>query len=315
MMCRKLYEKYTELPSPELLQYILNEINESDEEKLQHNETLMVEWIKWQPHFPRNIASDVIRTFLRGTKHNLDRAKRKLENYLSARHLYQEVYLNRFPLTKDILQAMDVVNIASMPKLTKNGCRLLFFSLNITDPSKFSTGSMAKLFFMLSDLTLILDQPVAGHIAVLDAAGMEPAHISRWLGTDLKKGITLMRQAYPFRVKGIHVVNSPPFVKNLSSLVVPLLHQKIHDVIHFHKSYDNIQDTFGTDNIPKEYGGDLKSLRELTLKSYEALQENAGWFETQENVKIVDVPKKIEFNLSHKEFFGVDGSFRQLKID
>lgn len=46
---------------------------------------------------------------LRGTKHILERTKQKLEYHLAARHIYPEIYADRSPFEKGIVQAMDVV--------------------------------------------------------------------------------------------------------------------------------------------------------------------------------------------------------------
>lgn len=65
--------------------------------------------------------------------------------------------------------------------------------------------------------------------------------------------------------------------------------------------------------LPSEYGGSLKSMKELCCHWRKYLMENQEFFRKLErNVPIGPIPK--EFTPDDNEF-GVDGSFRKLSID
>ncbi|KAF7269153.1 hypothetical protein GWI33_017793 [Rhynchophorus ferrugineus] len=316
MICRDTADKYFRPPSAEQVKIILQSINEYDKGKLNHNEELLKQWIKYQKHFPQDIDPAMTRSFLRGTKHNIDQAKRKLENYLAAKQLYPDIYLHRAPiLSKEILKAMEVMNVVALPNLTTNGCRINWFSLNIGDPSEFSSDYIMKFIFMFGDLMFMMNQPVAGEIIVIDASLARPEHVIAFFGSVVKKLIILLRNAYPIRLHQVHVIKAPHMVDKFMSLIKPLLHPKIRDKIYFHKDAKSLMTTFGIENLPSDYGGYLKSLRYLALDCYQIIKENITWFERQQHIKLSYIPEKVQTDLNCNEYFGVDGSFRQLNVD
>lgn len=85
--------------------------------------------------------------------------------------------------------------------------------------------------------------------------------------------------------------------------------------IYVHESPKKLLEHVGSSYLPSNFGGDLKSLREIALDWYDVLGDNSDWFECQENVKITRIPKKIQSALNLKDQIGIEGSFRKLDID
>ncbi|XP_066153946.1 retinol-binding protein pinta-like [Euwallacea fornicatus] len=315
MVCKKSIKSILEQPSAAQLELILKDINETSEEQLRHNEQYIQNWISYQTHFPKGIDPLFIRTTLRFSKHNLERTKKKLENHFAARHLYPEVYKNRSPISQEILQTMNTVNISFMPKLTSKGDRVLVSSLNRYDPSEFNTYNSVKLFFMIVDLCFSSDYICAGDIVVFDATNFSVNHVTNFFGPIFKIVSTLPREAYAIRVKQMHFVNVPSALVKMMGLIKKLSHPKVRQSIYVHESPKQLLEVIGAQYLPSNYGGQLRSLREITLDGYHFLAENASWFEDQKNVQISYVPKNIESAFSLENELGLEGSFRKLDID
>lgn len=315
MVCKKTVGSIIEPPSATQLEIIKIDTNEVSEEKLRHNERLMHEWIRCQNHFPKNVDKGLIRAFLRGSKHNLDRAKRKFEHHLSARHLYPEVYSRRSPLNHDVIRAMDVASIAPLPKLTNNGYRIICFRLNNYDPLEFDPPSIIKLFFMIYELVISSDFPFCGDIAIFDFSHFGTIHAAKWFGPSLRTLEKLLREAYAIRLKQIHVINAPPMLVKMMNMIKPMMHPKVRESMYFHSNSQTLLNLFGPDLLPADYNGNLKLIRSLATDWYDVLTDNADWFESQEHVKITGVPKKVRGLFYFKEEIGLEGSFRKLEID
>ncbi|XP_060533216.1 alpha-tocopherol transfer protein-like isoform X2 [Cylas formicarius] len=314
-MCKKSVGSLLEPPTDSQTYNIALTINETSEDKLLHNEKLLYEWIESQKHFPKNIDKAFLRAFLRGSKHHLVKAKRKIEHHLSARYLFPEVYANRSPFTKDIIQAMDVVNMMYVPKLTDDGCRVAFFKLERCDPSEFHMLSQIKLFFMLYEVIILRCYPACGDVAVFDAKKFGAAHLTKFTGPVFRTLDTLLRNAYAIRVKQIHVINAPPMIGRVLALIKPIMHHKVRNSVFVHKDPKDLLGILGADVTPCDYGGNLKSVRSIASDCYDFLADNADWLEAQENVKITGIPKKVERSFYFRDELGLEGSFRKLEID
>ncbi|XP_066251991.1 alpha-tocopherol transfer protein-like [Euwallacea similis] len=314
-ICKKSIKSILEEPSAIQLELILKDINETSEHQLKHNEKYIQNWISYQTHFPKHVDPLFIRTTLRFSKHNLEKTKQKLENHLAARHLYPEIYKNRSPVSQEILQAMNTVNISFMPKLTSKGNRVIVSSLNQYDPSEFNTYNCAKLFFMTIDLCFSCDYICAGDILIFDTTNFSVNHITRFFGPVFKIISALPKQAYAVRVKQMHFVNAPSAFVKMIGLIKKLSHPKVREAIYVHESPEQLLEAVGAQYLPSNYGGELRSLREITLNGYNFLIENANWFEEQENVQISCIPKNVQSIFTLGNEFGVEGSFRKLNID
>ncbi|XP_050311146.1 clavesin-2-like isoform X2 [Anthonomus grandis grandis] len=316
MVCKKSVNSLLEPPTPKQLKHILLDNNEISEEKLKHNESIINEWVSCQAHFPENIDKRFIRNILRGCKHSVEKTKQRLEQHLIARHMYPEVYSNRSPFSKDIVQAMDVINIAVMPKLTESGHRLFALSLNRFDPSEFSFVSGVKLFFMLYELMMASDIIYSGDIAIFDAANCTTSHLTKVFGTFLRTTTMLLKEAYAIRLKGVYVVNAPSVIAKMMAAIKPIVHAKVRNSIYIHEDSRHVLDRFGPEYLPSTFGGTLKPLREITSDCYDVLNDNADWFEGQNSVKITRPPKKVQKRLLLEDLdLGLEGSFRKLEID
>ncbi|CAH1129723.1 unnamed protein product [Ceutorhynchus assimilis] len=315
MVCKKSVRSLVEEPSGNKRELILKEINEIDEDKLKHNERLIQEWIDCQKHFPKNIDPGLIRGTLRGHKHILERTKQKLEQHLAARHLYPEIFGNRSPFEKEIVQAMDVVNIAIVPRLSPTGRIIVLLNLNRYDPSEFNYQNVVKLFFMLYELLISSDTLYSGEIAIFDASNLTPGHIAKWFGPFFKTVMIILKEAYAVRLKELYIINAPHIMSKMVSAIKPLLHSKVRNSIYILDNSQPVLDKLGPDYLPSDFGGNLKSIRQLSLDYYDVLNDNAKRFEDQEDVKIIGIPEKVYTKLYMQDQIGIEGSFRKLEID
>lgn len=66
-----------------------------------------------------------------------------------------------------------------LPKLTKEGYRILCYRLSDYDPSKMNFGEAVKAFCMFNDVIISEDGPMEGYIVVFDMKGVRLGHLTR----------------------------------------------------------------------------------------------------------------------------------------
>ncbi|CAH1164803.1 unnamed protein product [Phaedon cochleariae] len=301
-------------PCENHLEIIRNDIGEN-EARLENSEVILFKWIDCQQHFPKNYDKNFVRNFLRGSKHDMERTKQRLETHFATKSSFPGIFKNRI-VDQELVDIFNAVNIFPLPKLTKDGHRLLVFKIQENDLKKIDFNLSLKIFFMIYDVLLKNYNPVAKEIAIFDCEHSSSVHIMNAL-ISIRNHMQLLRQCYAIRLKEIHVVKAHSAVEKSVAFLKPVLHAKIRNSFIFHQDANSLVDRFGEDILPSNYGGKCKSFSELTEDWLEILRENEGWFREQEQVEIDSsmMPREKMSCVYFEDQIGTEGSFRKLEID
>lgn len=113
-----------------------------------------------------------------------------------------------------------------------------------------------KLVLMLGDIRLKEEHVgVAGDVYVLDASVATPSHFSKFTPALVKKFLVCVQEAYPVKLKEVHVINVSPLVDTIVNFVKPFLKEKIRNRIYVHGSLDKLYEYVPREILPEEYGG------------------------------------------------------------
>lgn len=79
-----------------------------------------------------------------------------------------------------------------------------------------------------------------------------------------------MQEAYPVKLKEVHIINVSPLVDTIINFVRPFLKEKIRQRIHFHSNVDSLYKHVPKAMLPKEYGGDAGNVADInSMLTYE----------------------------------------------
>ncbi|GBP00817.1 Alpha-tocopherol transfer protein-like [Eumeta japonica] len=199
-----------------------------------------------------------------------------------------------------------------LPGLTPKGWRVTLMRGLDKDVATPNVADAFKLAFMLGDLRLAEEKEgVGGDVYILDASVETPAHFAKFTPTLVKKFLVCVQEAYPVKLKEVHVINVSPLVDKIVQFVKPFLKEKIRDRIFLHSDINDLYNYVPKDLLPAEYGGNAGPIMDLHKAWVKKLEENKDWFAEQENIKANEAlrpGKPTNFD----ELFGIDGSFRQL---
>ncbi|XP_075218035.1 alpha-tocopherol transfer protein-like [Lycorma delicatula] len=305
-------------PTPEQQLRIRSELNENVSTRDQDLEHIK-DWLKRQPHLPQFDDDGRIMTFLRGCKFSLEKTKRKLDMYFTMRTACPEFFSDRDPTRFELQEVMRIAHIPPLPGLTPNGRRVIIMrGVDATNIIPNVADGM-KVVLMIGDIRLKEELVgVAGDIYILDASIATPAHFathfSKFTPALIKKFLICVQEAYPVKLKEVHVVNVSPIVDTIINFVKPFLKEKIRNRIHVHNELETLYEFVPKDVLPEEYGGYAGPIDKINKQWMDKLLTYQDWFKEQENVK-ADESKRPGKPKTHDDLFGMEGSFKQLSID
>ncbi|PZC74015.1 hypothetical protein B5X24_HaOG208446 [Helicoverpa armigera] len=202
-----------------------------------------------------------------------------------------------------------------MPGLTPSGKRVTICRGLDKNLDTHQLNDAFKIAMMIGDVRLMEEiEGVAGDVYILDASIVAPSHLGKISPSALKKFFICVQEAYPIKLKEVHVVNATPLIDALFNIIKPFLKEKMRKRIHFHSSFTALHEYVPKELLPEEYGGTGCSLDEINNAWVKKLEEYTDWFKKQESIK-ADEALRPGKPTNYDELFGIDGSFRQLSID
>ena len=202
-----------------------------------------------------------------------------------------------------------------LPGLTPKGCRVVMLRGVDKEMTTPNVAEMMKLTLMIGDIRLKEEHVgVAGDVYIMDANVATPAHFAKFTPALVKKFLICVQEAYPVKLKEVHVVNVSPIVDTIVNFVKPFLKEKIRERIFIHSSLDDLYKYVPKDMLPAEYGGNAGNIKDLNDQWTKKLVDYTAWFKEQESSKSDETlrpgsPRTLD------DLFGMDGTFRQLTID
>lgn len=302
-------------PSGEMSAKIREELREPDAETFNKDVAAIREWLEKQPHLPKDMDEGRLRTFLRGCKFSPEKVKQKLDMYYTMRNAVPEFFADRDISRPELAEVLDIADMPPLPGLTPNGCRVVCLRAVERENMPENVAHGMKVAMMIGDLRLKMEEVgVAGDVYILDATAATPAQFAKFTPSLVKKFLICVQEAYPVRLKEIHVVNISPLVDKIMTFVKPFLKEKIRDRIFLHSNLEDLYKYVPKEMLPSEYGGAAGPIKDISEQWRNKLKENTQWFKEQESSKANESLRPGGAR-NPDDLFGMDGTFRQLSID
>ncbi|XP_050330241.1 alpha-tocopherol transfer protein isoform X1 [Bactrocera neohumeralis] len=255
------------------------------------------QWFKENPKLPQEIDRILLRRFLKCMYNNVEETKKIIELNFSIRNKNQHIFLHRDPDDEAVKAIRDVVEMVPLPGLTPEGYKLLLFRLSDIDPKKLNSVIECKAFFMLADCRyseLDIEKPQTqktekskddsqteetseieddslqddsisnGEVQICDIGDYTLSHMARISFTTLRMYMNFLQEAYPVRLRAMHIINCPPFLNKMVSIVKPFIHEDVFKMIHFHtEGMDSLYEKVPRHMLPNEYGGNAGDITDL----------------------------------------------------
>jgi CRAL/TRIO domain len=300
--------------SDELQKVACAELNEVPE-RIQGDVEALRSWLQQATHIKSRDDDQFLVTFLRGCKYSLEKAKKKIEMYYTARTITPEFFANRDPADKFLGEIIDLGLIMPLPvDESKSEPRVILTRLGGYDYGKYDFISVMKVTYLMADWCMINSDVtvITGHISVVDLRGCGLTLMTQITPNVIKKLSSLL-EPFPVRVKAIHLVHPPKGIETAFKILMSVCHEKLRNRVQMHENFDALHKILDKKHLPIEYGGTNQNLPTIIDDWRKKLHENREWFMNDANYRIENSNGSSAADKG--SLFGAEGSFRSLNID
>ncbi|XP_023952933.1 alpha-tocopherol transfer protein-like [Bicyclus anynana] len=309
-----LKSKILEL-DPDTVQYVRKQYNLDKPGRIEDAVALLREWVQKQSHFNKKDFSDqYLEVTIIICKGSVERAKTQLDKMCTFRTLMPDFFSTRV-VKKEYEEYHKIVQSIVLPKLTPDHYRVHLAKYHNVEWEASQAIHFFRQNVYLAEYIKAHDY-LSGFVLVID---LSDANIMNFLPKinvfQAKQTMTILMEGYGMRVKQMHVISKSKLVDGFVLLLKQLVSPKIGDRIKVHKSIQDLFKYIPKAILPKDYGGEERSLETLQAEWIDA-------FTTDEYLKYLQEMNAATTNEScrprdkfSENYAGMSGTFRYLTVD
>uniref|UniRef100_A0A2H1WHW8 SFRICE_018148 n=1 Tax=Spodoptera frugiperda TaxID=7108 RepID=A0A2H1WHW8_SPOFR len=317
------YNKMEEIPhhplitvTPESVKKVRQMCEIDDVQKIKDCLDIIEEWISKQDHLveaSKYITRNLLERVFLIAKGSTEGTKRRIERLLTSRGMMPELCMNR--TVEEFETQWDVVHYVPLPKLhpvDQSRVMVTQFLTEKLDP--FSILSYFRYCFLIGEYRINYDYTPSERF-VIDLTNIHFGLLGKLNPITIKKSEVLCTEGIGTKIKGIHILNAPPFIDKLVFILKQALREKVANRVHVHNSYEDLQKHIPREILPKDYGGDDQSVAKLSERWKETLRTPEARQLIKDAEKLVSDESKRQTSKFNEEYMGMPGSFRKLTVD
>ncbi|XP_044261211.1 uncharacterized protein LOC123009151 [Tribolium madens] len=298
--------------SADALKTIL-QLYDQNEESLRLDIAKLKNWMTSQGHLPEILDDKSIENFLILTKFSIERTKQSIDMYYTVRSLIPEFYEHVNPRKPNMAEMRQIAYWLALPKMTDDMHRVMVFKMrNKQMIDKMEPRNVIGLVINLEELRLKEDV-MFGDVTIFDNEGINFGYIKKLTPSIVAKVLTVYEKVFSIPMKAIYVVNSPPFVSTILGILKSLMKPKLFERIHVCQDTSILTEKIPKRILPRDYGGEEKSLEELQGLLDLKLAQYQDRFDKLDKLHVDEAkrPQKLE----NDEILGFHGNFKKLSVD
>ncbi|XP_026728105.1 alpha-tocopherol transfer protein-like [Trichoplusia ni] len=287
-----------------------------DVQRIKQSVDIVEAWLQKQDHLAeanKYLNKVLIERVYLIAKGSIEATKRRMERLLTSRGMMPELVLNRS--VEEFETLWDVVNYVPLPKLHPTDMSRVMVTQFLTEKLEpFSILSYFRYCFLIGEYRISFDYTPSERY-VIDLTNIHLGLLSKLNPIVVKKAEVLCTEGIGTKIKGIHILNAPPFVDKLVFLLKQALREKVANRVHVHSTYEDLHKHIPREMLPKDYGGDEPSVAKLSEQWKEHLKTDEAKRLIKETEKLVSDESKRQTSKFNEEYMGMPGSFRKLTVD
>ncbi|XP_037644587.1 alpha-tocopherol transfer protein [Sebastes umbrosus] len=211
----------------------------------------------------RTFSDRFLIRFLRARDVDVELSVKLLLNYQRWRRESPEISTCLSP--SSVLGLLNTTYHAVLPQRDHTGSRVLIYRIGQWNPKDWSAFQVFRVSLMTSEIiSTETETQRRGLKAIFDLQGWSLGHALQITPSLARKISSILSDAFPLKVRGIHLVNEPMFFRPVFAMIRPFLPDKIKQRIHIHGAdfHDTLSDFFSPPVLPPEYGGEGPGIEE-----------------------------------------------------
>ncbi|CAF4802507.1 unnamed protein product [Pieris macdunnoughi] len=202
-----------------------------------------------------------------------------------------------------------------LPKLHKvDQSRVMVTQFLSEKLDAFSLLSYFRYAFMIGEYRLHYDYCLSERY-IIDLTNIHVGLVTKVNPMVVKKAEVLCTEGFGTKIKGIHLLNAPPFVDKIVFLIKQGLKEKVASRLHVHNSYADLHKHIPKEILPKDFDGDGPSLIKLAEQWKETLKTEEAKKIIKDMDQLVADESRRSSSKFNEEYLGMPGSFRKLNVD
>ncbi|XP_022219032.2 alpha-tocopherol transfer protein-like [Drosophila obscura] len=268
----------------------------------------LLAWFESNPNLPEKIEPIVMLRFLKCVQYDVEKTKPLVELNYSMRNKHAHLFIDRNMDDEMTAKGLRVSDLLILPGLTPEGNKLLFFRMADMDPHTRNSVEETKIFFMMSDARFTLpdvepkvgeegrdldESDIAdGDVQIVDIEGYTLRHLAYISIFVLRIYMKFLQEAYPSRLRAMHVINCPSYLDRLISMMSPFLREEVRNLIHYHtEGMESLYRQVPKDMLPEEYGGKAGTIAELKAGGIQSIKEKSAYLNDERYWKVTSLSK------------------------
>ncbi|CAH1111799.1 unnamed protein product [Psylliodes chrysocephalus] len=246
-------------------------------------------------YVPARVQDEMIVIFLLSCANDVQLTKKTIISYYLLKFEGPEIYDDRDLSNSDIQLALNTIHMSSIPVRTEENDVYHYFNINDSNYKNFDLVPIMKASYMLMDVAQEKNPP-SGLIVVIDMKGLGLMHLTKLKIQAIKKYLTFLQEGFPMRMKMIHLINSVYFIDKVMAIIKVFMKSELMSMLQIHSpdlSPEKLYKIIPKKYLPKEYGGDLpseKELHEITLEKFRTKQK---FWEIEEKIRKQAIQRDI----------------------
>ncbi|CAH1108276.1 unnamed protein product [Psylliodes chrysocephalus] len=289
------------------------EINGKTKEQAEKDIDIILEWFKTQKHLPETLSRNAIERYLVVTKFSIERTKKLCDMYYTSRTLLSDFFTYCNPRDPAQKIYMDkIMYYFPLSKLTKDFYRVNIIAYRDFDYPEYNPLRFLAFVQIIFEI-LIEEELSMGDIIIIDFKYIKKSHVLKTTPTQMKMSNFFLEQLWASRVKGIHFINVPTFAEVVISLAKTVVKKKILDRLFIHAATEELFEHVPKEILPKDYGGEERSVDELNELWKLKLERYQPRYEQLQKLKVNEVLRPEP--LVNSDFLGYYGNFKKIDVD
>ncbi|XP_045454056.1 alpha-tocopherol transfer protein-like [Melitaea cinxia] len=215
----------------------------------------------------------------------------------------------------DFASATEPVWTILLPKLTDEHYRVEVVKFNNVPLHPSQNMEFFRSTIVLSEYIRAHDY-MNGFLVIVDISEVKLVDILPKINLMyLRQALSIYIEGYGMRVKSIHLVTTSKVLDTLLAVIKQVMSPKIAGRVHIHKTMDEINEFVPKRILPKDYGGEERSIKELYEEWLEVLtsDDHIKYMRDINEARTDEVYRQSDkFN---EQCAGMPGTFRLLSID
>ncbi|XP_047999724.1 alpha-tocopherol transfer protein-like [Leguminivora glycinivorella] len=276
---------------------------------------ILYDWIQKQEHF---LKKDFCREYLERNiiccKGSVERAKARLDKMCTLRTHAPELF-SKTNVMQELAEVSKAYLNVYMPKLTEKDNYRLYVNRYQNDVTTSLLLDVCRYNIILGEY-LKRNDYANGLIVVLDCRQINIMDFVAQINlVDFSNLVTTYTEGFGFRIKNIFVMSTSKLINLLTSIMKQLFSAKIGERIEVLQTIEDLHNRVPKELLPKEYGGQQKTLTELYDQWVEELS-------TEDFIEYLKEMKQAGVNESLRpkdglgnEYLGIPGTFKTINVD